>query len=243
MQVSPIKKQKIIIVEGNIGAGKSTFLAMIKRYLAVQVVPEPHEKWQQVIQGQNLLDMFYTDTNRWAYTFQTYAFVTRVIKQQQMALINPHPIQILERSVFSDRYCFAKNLYETGVMSALEWHMYQEWFTWLIDTYIAKPDGFIYMQTTPKVCFERMQKRNRSEEKTVPLSYLQSLHEKHEKWLCQKEGVAEYLKDTPVLTLECDLEFETDEQQQRKHIQDILNFCDKTVEQPIDYCQEPAILF
>ncbi len=243
MHASDLKKQKIIIVEGNIGAGKSTFLSMIKRYLAVQVVPEPHTQWQQVIQGQNLLDMFYTDTQRWAYTFQTYAFVTRVMKQQEMALKNPYPVQILERSVFSDRYCFAKNLYEQGIMSALEWHMYQEWFSWLIDTYVAKPDGFIYMQTTPEVCFERMQKRNRSEEKAVPLDYLRSLHQKHEDWLCKKEGIAPYLQNTPTLVLECNSEFETDELQQRKHIQDIMTFCEQTVVQPVDYCNQSAVSF
>lgn len=243
MLMSQEKKQKIIIVEGNIGAGKSTFLSMIKRYLAVQVVPEPHEQWQQVVDGQNLLDMFYNDTNRWAYTFQTYAFLTRVMKQQEMALVNPYPIQILERSVFSDRYCFAKNLYETGSISPLEWQAYQEWFTWLIDTYVAKPDGFIYMQTDPEICFERMKKRNRFEEQAVPLAYLKSLHTKHEKWLCQKEDIADYLKNTPVLTLGCNKEFESDENQQQEHIEAILQFCEKTINQTIDYCEQPAILF
>lgn len=243
MQPSETKKQKIIIVEGNIGAGKSTFLAMIKRYLAVQVVPEPHTQWQQVIEGQNLLDMFYTDTKRWGYTFETYAFLTRVMKQQQMALINPYPLQILERSVFSDCYCFTKNLYEQEIISPLEWHIYQEWFSWLIDTYVTKPDGFIYMQTSPEVCFERMKKRDRVEEKTVPLSYLQSLHEKHESFLCKKEGIADYLKNIPVLTLACDKEFESDDVQQRQHIRDILQFCEQTVAQPIDYYEQPAVLF
>ena len=50
---------KSFIVEGNIGAGKSTFLKIIQKHLDVQVVFEPHEKWQKVIDGQNLLDKFY----------------------------------------------------------------------------------------------------------------------------------------------------------------------------------------
>ncbi|MES1224467.1 MAG: deoxynucleoside kinase, partial [Bacteroidota bacterium] len=37
-----------IIVEGNIGAGKSTFLKMIDTYLDTQIVYEPHEQWQNV---------------------------------------------------------------------------------------------------------------------------------------------------------------------------------------------------
>ena len=45
-----IKESKAIIVEGNIGAGKSTFLRLINDLLDVQVVYEPHEQWQNVDQ-------------------------------------------------------------------------------------------------------------------------------------------------------------------------------------------------
>ena len=176
------RNQKYFVVEGNIGAGKSTFLKVINTFLNAQVVYEPHEKWQNV-QGENLLDRFYTDTHRWAYTFQTYAFITRVLEREKAALNNTHPFQILERSVFSDRYCFAKNCFELGLMNALEWKLYQEWFTWLVDTYTVKPSGFIYMQTDPKVCYKRLLKRNRSEEGGVTLEYLELLHDKHERWL------------------------------------------------------------
>ena len=37
-----------LIVEGNIGAGKSTFLRLLNEQLDVHVVYEPHEQWQDV---------------------------------------------------------------------------------------------------------------------------------------------------------------------------------------------------
>ena len=109
--MNDLKQQRCFIVEGNIGAGKSTFLKMLKQYLNVQIVLEPHEKWQNIGDGHNLLDQFYNDPKRWAYTFQSYAFVSRVVAQQEHAKVNPFSMQILERSVFSDRYCFARNCY------------------------------------------------------------------------------------------------------------------------------------
>ena len=218
------QQQKCFIVDGNIGAGKSTFLKMVQNHLQVQVVLEPHEKWQRVVGEENLLEKFYNDTSRWAYTFQTYAFVTRVIEQQTQAKQNPHSIQVLERSVFSDRYCFAKNAYELGFMNALEWKLYQEWFAWLVDNYVAKPAGFIYLKTDPSICYERLKKRNRHEETDVSLQYLQQLHDKHEAWLVHKSDVADYIKDVPVLILDCDIDFEHTPAQQEKHIENIISF-------------------
>jgi deoxyadenosine/deoxycytidine kinase len=218
------RQQKCYILEGNIGAGKSTFLKIIGDNLDVQIVFEPHEAWQKVGGEENLLEKFYNDTPRWAYTFQSYAFVTRIMAQEAHALTNTTGIQVLERSVFSDRYCFAKNCFELGLMNALEWKLYQEWFEWLVDNYTIKPDGFIYMQTSPEVCHDRLLKRSRHEEVGVSFDYLKRLHDKHESWLVKKEGVAAYLKETPVLVLQCDKEFEADRQEQLKHIEDIRQF-------------------
>jgi len=216
--------QHYFIVEGNIGAGKSTFLQIIQQYLHVQVVREPHTKWQTVGGEHNLLDAFYKDMPRWAYTFQTYAFVSRVIEQEQHAKRNPYVIQVLERSVFSDRYCFAKTAYESGNMNALEWKLYQEWFAWLVDGYIPKPAGFIYLQVDPAICYERLRKRNRSEEEMVPLDYIQKLHMHHEQWLLYKEGIAENMREVPVLTLPCNRDFEQDKREQERHMEAIVNF-------------------
>jgi deoxyadenosine/deoxycytidine kinase len=214
-----------LIIEGNIGAGKSTFLKMISTYLTINPVFEPHEQWQHVGgDGENLLDKFYTDIQRWAYTFQTYAFVTRVVEQEKQRKANPDAVHVIERSVYSDRYCFAKNCFEMGVMSALEWKLYQEWFEWLVVGYTPKPSGFIYLKTDPNVCYERLLKRKREEETSIGLDYLIALHEKHERWLIEKHEVANYLHDVPVLVLECNKEFETNPEQMQKHVEAIQKF-------------------
>lgn len=218
---------RYFVLEGNIGAGKSTFLKIIQDRLAVQVVFEPHEKWQAVGGTENLLEKFYQDTSRWAYTFQSFAFITRVLEQEEHALRNPHQVQVLERSVFSDRYCFAKNCYERGTMTSLEWKIYQEWFAWLVDRHMPRPHGFIYLYTDPEICYKRLTKRSRSEESSIPLEYLQQLHDKHQDWLIEKNGVAAYLKDLPVLVLNCNQEFEGNKAVQDEHMARIQAFCNE----------------
>lgn len=223
-----VDQQKLFIVEGNIGAGKSTFLSLIAAHLPVQIVYEPHKKWQEVNSGENLLDAFYKDTKRWAYTFQSYAFLTRILEQQEQSKHNSYGVQVLERSVYSDRYCFAKNCFEMGTMSALEWELYKEWFEWLVTKYVPVPTGFIYLQTDPNICYGRLSKRGRSEEAAVPFLYLSLLHEKHEAWLIDKKEIAPYLQNIPVLVLDCNPEFESDSQQAREHMEKIASFMQAT---------------
>ncbi len=200
------KKPSYFIVEGNIGAGKSTFLRLLKEAFNINIIYEPLDEWQMVGEGENILEKFYTDTPRWAYTFQTYAFLTRIAKQQR--LLDPACVNVVERSVYSDRYCFAKNCFELGVMSGLEWDLYRKWFEWLVDEYDILPDGFIYLRTTPDVSFSRLRKRHREEEKVVALSYLTSIHNKHEEWLVKKENVRSGIVSIPVLIVDCNEDFE-----------------------------------
>lgn len=238
VQATSNADRRYFIIEGNIGAGKSTFLKMVHRYLTVHVIPEPHDRWQRVGGDHNLLGAFYVDPSRWAYSFQSYAFVTRVMIQQEHAGRNTNPIHVLERSVFSDRYCFAKNCFELGYMNALEWKLYQEWFTWLVMHTVPKPAGFIYLRTTPEICHTRLTKRNREEEVAVPLTYLQALHTKHEDWLLYKHEAA-YLADVPVLIIDCDKDFEHDEALQQQHVAAMVQFFNEHAQGML--CQRESI--
>ena len=49
--------------------------------LHLQVVPEPVDRWQSVgVGSHNILDAFYEQPERYAYTFQNYVFVTRMMQ-------------------------------------------------------------------------------------------------------------------------------------------------------------------
>lgn len=96
-------------VEGNISVGKSTFLReiageLLKLHHLVEVVPEPLDQWQNVDgSGRfNMLQAFYDDPQRNAYTFQNYVFITRVMQNWNTLLGKP-PLRLVERSVFTDR--------------------------------------------------------------------------------------------------------------------------------------------
>lgn len=196
------------ILEGNIGAGKSTFLRLVSEHIPqIKPILEPINNWQTSVYGQSLLANFYQDPNRWAYTFELLTMNCRVqehLKEQQ----NVDPIKIVERSVYSGYYCFAYNSYTQGFMTETEWRMYQQWFSFLIPHKCQPPKGFIYLRVLPSVAYDRIKQRNRHAEKTVSFAYIKQIHHRHESFLVKKEGILPHLKKVPVLTLDCNEDFE-----------------------------------
>jgi len=219
--IEPLK----VSIEGNIAAGKSTFLEILAEEMNILAVLEPVSKWQEIkssSSGLNLLDIFYKDPKRYSYLFQTFAFLSRMQSQlhpyeilekdtnnKKMFLTNTktekaETVIVFERSVLSDRYCFAKNCFETGIMSEVEHKVYETFHTFLVEEFkMLRLNGIIYLRTNPETCVERLKKRNRSEEKDVDKDYLETLHKKHEEWLLEE-------KTMPVLILDCNDEFEKD---------------------------------
>jgi deoxyadenosine/deoxycytidine kinase len=173
----------LYFVEGNISGGKTTLLNRLSNYLKennrtdIQVILEPVEEWEKI----GLLVSFYKNPERWAYTFQNFAFITKYMILMKLDQTKNY---IIERSPWTDYHCFAKLCYERGDITEMEMTIYKHWFETLIKEITDKFDcKFIYLKTDPHVCLERSKKRNRSGEEGIPLEYLTSLDNKHDEWL------------------------------------------------------------
>uniref|UniRef100_UPI0037E8FEA0 deoxyguanosine kinase, mitochondrial isoform X1 n=2 Tax=Semicossyphus pulcher TaxID=241346 RepID=UPI0037E8FEA0 len=239
---------KRVSIEGNIAVGKSTFAKLLQSAcLDWEVVAEPVSKWQNLESGtskgkdgvppqpivSNLLQMMYQDPQRWSYTFQTYSCMSRLRTQLQpppARLLSSEglPVQVYERSVYSDRYIFALSMFELGCINSTEWAVYQDWHSLLVEQFghQVELEGIIYLRAPPKKCMERLELRGRAEETGVKLDYLDKLHVQHEKWLVEKstELHFEKLKQIPVLQLDASVEFQRDPEVREQFITKVKNF-------------------
>ena len=178
----------IISVEGNIGAGKSTFLEKLKNeFPEAYFVPEPVDEWSTIVdeKGTTILERYYEDPKRYAFSFQMMAFITRI------KLLKAAPkdrLVITERSVFTDREIFAKMLHDDGKIEDIEYAIYLRWFDELVGD--LKIDGIIYLKTGHLTCFNRIKSRNRQGEH-IPPSYVANCQYYHEKWLTGYSRVLE----------------------------------------------------
>lgn len=212
------------ILEGNIGAGKSTFLKMIGHHFPhISAGLEPLNNWHSEKNGQSLLQKFYDDPKRWAFMLETVAMISRV-KEHMLDQQHKNPWRVVERSVYSGYYCFAQNSYNSNFLTDLEWDAYKDWFTFLTKNNCQAPHGFIYLKVDPAIAFERTKKRNRSAESGLTLEYMQDIENLHNKFLIEKTDIQDSLKNVPVLVLDCNVEFETDATQFDNHCQALMTF-------------------
>jgi len=211
-------------LEGNIGVGKTTLVSLLPRYMPeLEITPEPREAWSKLSFGQSLLGSFYKEPKRWAYALETLTLVCRFQNQmREQSKINPE--RLLERSMYSGFYCFAASGHKNGFLTKTEWQIYSRWVNFILDTQFHPPYGFIYLKAKPEICFERTQKRNRVEERSISLEYLQQIDEAHSRMLIQKQNVHESLKSAPVLVLDCDGDFLKDKSLLEAHIAKIKEF-------------------
>ena len=168
---------KFIVVEGNVGVGKSSFCEQLSRTRdgVVRNFPEPVDKPA----FRTLLGRYYADPARWGFAFQMYALKER-FKQHTLAseLVANGVDVIQDRSIYADG-CFGRLVYMDKNMTREEWDIYAETFGCL-KRFLRYPDLMVYLRAAPELCHERTKKRGREEESGVPLDYLKRLHDEHE---------------------------------------------------------------
>ena len=181
----------LISIEGNIGSGKSTLLKKLRdAHPEWTFVDEPVDSWLKIRndQGESLLEVFYKDKQRWSYTFQNAAVLSRgmMVKDAVESWNNEQKsrIIIMERCVETDRNVFAKMLKESGDLDGIEWTLYEKWYNF-ISGMIPTMNAFIWVDTDPVISCERIKTRGREGEDGIPLEYLKSLDAVHREWLSE----------------------------------------------------------
>merc|ERR1711998_593781 len=175
----------LISIEGNIGSGKSTILKLLKQNCdkSIIFIDEPVSEWQNIkdSSGHNILELFYGNKKKYSFAFQILAYITRLRKILDVIKNNQNNVIIMERSIYTDKFVFAKMLYENGFIEEIEWKTYNYWF----DTFKSSTqlNGIIYVNTEPEICFQRIKKRNRNGESNITIDYLNECHQKHLNWI------------------------------------------------------------
>lgn len=161
----------IILIEGIIGAGKSTLGASLHRALSRAGIA--CEFFEENVDPK-LLELFLSDKQKYAFAMQTVLLVQRqktYMKAIQFAR-RENGVSIVDRSLYGD-IAFAKMHYKSGRIDAKEWAVYESLIS---NSPLPQPSYILYLDVTPEVALGRIQSRNRgSEAASYNVEYLQEL--------------------------------------------------------------------
>ena len=159
-----------IVIDANIGAGKTTLIRQLQNlYKSFVYMPENVGEWM----SEGWLGLYYSDIGKYASSFQM-----RVLLSHLEMRLSRDDLNVTERCAYSNVYIFSQMLLEEGKLNKLEVNLHKKM---LEVTNAQKPDLLIYLKTSPEVAYERLCKRSRQGEINITRDYLEKLGDVYER--------------------------------------------------------------
>jgi deoxyadenosine/deoxycytidine kinase len=172
-----------IVVEGNIGAGKTTLSTMLSQDFNRRLILEEFA-------DNPFLPFFYENAERYAFPVELF-FMTERHKQLQEELSQP---QLFEKGIISD-YIFIKTLlFARNTLKSEEFRLFQRLFN-ILSTNFPKPDLLLYLHQPVEKLMDNIKKRGRDYEQQMDPSYLLKIQQAYFDYF-------RTVKDIPIVILD-----------------------------------------
>jgi len=205
---------KVVILEGLIAAGKSTFSEELAEILGPEtlLLLEPDEK-----EGKNpYLNWYYEDPGKWAFPMQIHLLATRfrMHLRAQWRAMNTEYFSVMDRSFYGDT-SFARLQLAFGHLTPQEFETYRQIYH-SMTAFVLLPQFCIWLKTSPESSARRINKRiedreGRSCESKIDLGYLHKLDQ-------EIANMISVLKSQGVQILEVDWEKERTKEERLPHL-------------------------
>lgn len=165
--------KRLVVVAGNIGAGKTSLTELIGSRLGWWT------GYESVADNSYLPD-FYADMRAWSFHLQIFFLGHRA--EQYLEAVNDPRSAILDRSIFEDAYIFARALNHMGNLAERDYLAYRRLFDLVVGS-LTQPNLLIYLKCSAEVLMGRIRKRARNIETGITLEYLSLLDTFYDEWL------------------------------------------------------------
>jgi len=157
-----VERFRHIVIEGPIGAGKSSLARRLGAHLGAELLLEKADE-------NPFLERFYEDMHGYAFQTQLFFLFQRV--KQVRALSQPG---MFSRAVVSD-FLFAKDaLFARLNLSDDEYHLYSQLYA-QVAPQVPQPDLIVWLQASPATLMQRIRQRGIRVEHGITEDYLQRL--------------------------------------------------------------------
>ncbi len=176
-----MNENRYLVIEGVIGAGKTSLSRMLSERLSTQLVLEEVEE-------NPFLKDFYRDRARFAFQTQMHFLFSRYQQQRDLRQTDLFSEKLVADYLFQkDRIFASLNLVDR------ELALYERLVGWL-ELDVVKPDIVVYLQAHPDTLMERIARRNRPFEKDMDKDYIAKLNDAYNHYFF-------HYSDTPLLVV------------------------------------------
>ena len=179
--------KRLVVVAGNIGAGKTSLTERIGGRLGWRT------DFESVADNPYLPD-FYADMRAWSFHLQIYFLGHRA--DQYLEAARDARSTILDRSIYEDAYIFARALHHMGNLAERDYLAYRKLFELVVSS-LPPPNLLVYLKCPVEVLMERIRRRARNMETGISSDYLSLLDTFYDEWLRSYDL-------SPVLTIRTD---------------------------------------
>ena len=165
--------KRLILMAGNIGAGKTSLTERIGERLGWITAYES-------VADNPYLPEFYQDMKAWSFHLQIYFLGHRV--EQHIHLSKLPESAILDRSIYEDAHIFARALHHMGDLTDRDYQAYLRLYNLIINS-LPKPDLLIHIQAPVPVLMQRIVRRARNIEVGISEDYLSLLERFYTEWI------------------------------------------------------------
>lgn len=156
-----------VVIEGNIGAGKTTLATRIAGQFNGQLVLERFA-------DNPFLPKFYNEPEKYSFPLEL-SFLASRYKQLKEELV---PQDLFKSFTVADYYFTKSLVFAASTLDGDEYNLYRQIF-YIIYGSLPKPDIFIYLHLSPSRLIQNIERRGRQYEKKISVEYLQKIQESY----------------------------------------------------------------
>ena len=160
-------KYNYVVIEGNIGAGKTTLAGRIADQFNAHLILEHFA-------DNPFLPKFYNEPEKYSFPLEL-SFLASRYKQLKEELV---PQDLFKTFTVADYYFMKSLVFAASTLTGDEYNLYRQIFYIIYGT-LPKPDIYVYLHLNPDRLIQNIERRGRSYEKSITIDYLQKIQDSY----------------------------------------------------------------
>ncbi len=165
-----------VVIEGNIGAGKTTLASRIAEQFNARLILEQFA-------DNPFLPKFYQDPDKYSFPLEL-SFLASRYKQLNEELGSR---DIFKSFTVADYYFMKSLVFAASTLKGDEYNLYRQIF-YIIYGSLPKPDIYVYLHLNTDKLLKNIRKRGREYEKTITEDYLRNIQDSYFTFFRQNPG-------------------------------------------------------